>query len=93
MRTAKRHPLPQDVLLLIDVADSSPSYDRETKLTIYARTGIRAVWIFSLRDNIVETYRAPEGERYTQSKIYATGENASPEAFPDVVVPVSEVIA
>ncbi len=93
MRTAKRHPLPQDVLLLIEVADSSLPYDRETKLAIYARTGIQEFWIVNLQDNTVETFRDPQGERYTQTRVFPLGEFATPAAFPDVIVPVTDVIA
>ena len=93
MRTAKRHPLPGDVLLLIEVADSSLPYDRETKLAIYARTGIREFWIVNLRDNVLETFRAPQGEAYTQTRTFALGETAHSEAFDDVAVPVADIIA
>lgn len=93
MRAAKRHPLPGDVLLLIEVADSSLPYDRETKLAIYARTGIREFWIVNLRDNVLETFRAPQGEAYTQLRTFALGESAHPEAFEDVAVPVADIIA
>jgi Uma2 family endonuclease len=93
MRTAKRHPLPADVLLLIEVADSSLPYDRETKLAIYARTGIREFWIVNLRDNVLERFRAPQGEAYAQSRTFALGETAQPEAFDDVAVPVADIIA
>src|SRR5438552_1912922 len=92
MRTAKRHPLPADVLLLIEVADSSLPYDRETKLAIYARTGIREFWIVNLRDNVLETFRAPKGEAYTQARTFALGETAHPEAFADVAVPVADIV-
>jgi len=93
MRTAKRHPLPADVLLLIEVADTSLPYDRETKLAIYARTGIREFWIVNLRDNVLETFRAPQGEAYTHARTFALGETAHPEAFDDVTVPVADIIA
>jgi Uma2 family endonuclease len=81
------------VLLLIEVADSSLPYDRETKLAIYARTGIREFWIVNLRDNVLETFRAPQGEAYAQTRIFPVGETAHPEAFTDVAVAVADIIA
>lgn len=53
------HPHPDDVLLLIEVADTSLEYDREIKLPRYAVSGIPEVWIVNLVENIVEVYCNP----------------------------------
>ena len=52
-------PKPEDVLLVVEVADSSLAYDREVKLPLYCRAGIPEVWIVNLVDNWVEVYRDP----------------------------------
>ena len=53
------HPLPSDVLLVIEVADSSLKYDQEIKLPIYAQAAITNYWIFNLVDNYLECYSDP----------------------------------
>ena len=56
---AKRHPQPQDIFLLIEVADISLDYEREKKIPFYARFGIPEVWIVNLRERQVEVHRDP----------------------------------
>jgi Uma2 family endonuclease len=57
-------PVPADVLLLIEVADSSALYDRHIKLPLYARHGIAEMWLIDLEARMVRFYRRPEGEHY-----------------------------
>ena len=59
------HPEPEDVFLLIEVADSSLAIDRGAKLALYARAGIREYWLVDLTTDCVFVHRDPEGERYT----------------------------
>ncbi len=61
---AARHPRPAEVLLVVEVAETSESFDRSTKLSLYARAGIREYWVVDLRDEQVHVYRNPEGEQY-----------------------------
>ena len=69
-----RHPLPEDVLLLIEVSDTTRDYDHNVKLPLYARSGIVEVWLVDLRQHIIEVYRNPEGDRYTDAVIHGKGE-------------------
>jgi Uma2 family endonuclease len=85
-------PAPDDVLLLVEVADSSLDFDRRKKLPIYARAGISEVWIVDLQDSVIEVYREPHFTGYEQKKVCRAGEKASPAAFPDVQVDVSELL-
>lgn len=55
---------PQDVLLLIEVSDSTPRYDRNTKLPLYATAGIPEVWIVDVNKQQLEVYRQPDEDRY-----------------------------
>src|SRR2546429_3149605 len=59
-----RHPVAEDVFLLIEVADSTLAYDRGQKLPAYGRAGIPEVWILNLRARTVEVYREPHFEGY-----------------------------
>lgn len=57
--TSAQHPTPEDVLLLIEVADTSLEYDRRTKLPLYARHGIPEEWIVDLTSDVVSVHRDP----------------------------------
>lgn len=59
-----RLPQPDEVLLLIEVADSSLDYDRNTKLPLYARFHIPELWLVNLPERAVEVYREPQDNRY-----------------------------
>ncbi len=61
-------PRPGDVLLLIEVADSSLAYDRAVKAPLYADAGIVEYWIVDLVDRIVEVFREPANDRYAQTQ-------------------------
>ena len=62
---AARHPEPADVLLLIEVADTSPDYDRRVKMPLYARHGVAEAWIVDLENRQVRFFRRPAGDNYT----------------------------
>lgn len=57
-------PNPADVLLLIEVADSTQRYDRTVKAPLYARHGIPELWVIDLENALVHFYRRPEGDAY-----------------------------
>lgn len=59
---ASRRPVSEDVLLLIEVADSSLGYDREIKGPVYAETGVPEYWIVNLNQSTVEVYRDPQSD-------------------------------
>ena len=86
------HPGPADVLLLIEVSDTTVDYDRGAKLSAYAAAGIPEVWIASRRDRRIESYADPAGDAYATVRYYEPGESISPQAFPDVVLQVDQII-
>ena len=86
------HPLPDDVFLLVEVADASLDYDREQKLPVYGRAGIPEIWIINLRDRSLEVYREPHFTGYGSKTILRAGDQAKPQAFPDVAVDVTELL-
>ena len=86
------HAEPSDVLLLIEVADSSVGYDRHEKLPRYARAGIPEVWITVLPERIIEAHTEPSGGRYTRNRIYVPGDTISPGALPDIELAVSDIL-
>jgi Uma2 family endonuclease len=69
-----QHPSPEDVLLLIEVSDTTGDYDHNVKLPLYARSGISEVWLIDLRQRAIEVYRNPKDDQYTDTVIYSQGE-------------------
>jgi Uma2 family endonuclease len=69
----RSHPTPGDVLLLIEVAESSLRYDREVKLPLYARHGIPEVWLVDLQNRRLDRFKRPEGNGYRTTETADTG--------------------
>ena len=86
------HPGPADVLLLIEVSDSSVDFDRNEKLSAYAAAGIPEVWIASRQDRRIESYVDPTGDEYATVRYYGAGESISPQTFPDIALQVDQII-
>jgi Uma2 family endonuclease len=87
-----RHPTPEDVLLIIEVGDSTVLDDRRRKVPLYAKHGIREVWLVSLPAQSVTVYREPSPEGYTSSSELARGQSLCPLAFPDRELAVGELL-
>jgi Uma2 family endonuclease len=85
-------PDPEDVVLLIEISDTSLRFDQEVKLPVYARNGVREVWIVDLQDEVIRVHREPKGKAYTSIEIKQRNEQISPQAFPDFSVNVSDLI-
>lgn len=79
---ANHHPQPGDVLLLVEVADTSLELDRGEKLPIYAEAAIPECWIVNLIDQQIEVYRKPSGRSYHEESIYRGDAAIHPLALP-----------
>jgi Uma2 family endonuclease len=86
------HPVAADVLLLIEVADSTLAVDRRVRMPLYARAAIREAWILDLTADRVEVYRAPTAKGYRQVATFARGQRLTPEAFPDLTLTVEDLL-
>ncbi len=86
------HPTPADVLLLIEVADSTLIEDRRVKAPLYARHGIPELWIVNLSQSTVEVYTQPQNGRYQQHVVRRRGEQIAPDAFPDLLIAVDAIV-
>jgi Uma2 family endonuclease len=88
-------PTAADVLLVIEVSDSSLRYDRGTKLALYAQEGLPEFWIVDVTAESIEVCRRPaltgDGVTYTERTRYARGEHATVAALPNVAVSVDDV--
>ena len=90
---ASQLPSPPDILLVVEIAESSLDYDRETKARIYAESGIREYWLADLTAQQVSCYSAPQGASYVTVRHHQRGDGIAPLALPDCVVPVDALLA
>ena len=89
---AERHPMPEDVLLLIEVSDTSLSYDRNTKLPLYAESGVPEVWILDLKRGEIHAYSHPLEKRYRDVRIAGRGARIGPLAFSDIELAADDIL-
>ena len=68
-------PQPEDIYLVIEVADSSLSKDRDIKLPLYAEAGIPELWLVDLASSCVEIYTEPKGKVYSLRRIAQRGDH------------------
>ena len=87
----KGHPGPGDVLLLVEVADSSLRFDRRVKLPLYARFGIPEVWIADLQRRVLEKHRTPVEGTYADTAEHKLGERVSLALLPEAVVTLAGI--
>lgn len=82
---------PADVLLVVEIADSSLSYDRNIKIPLYAVAGIPEVWIQDIKNDLLLVYRDPRDKNYATSLELQRNESVSPNAFPEIRFPIDDL--
>jgi Uma2 family endonuclease len=82
------HPRPEDVLLIVEVADTTVESDRKVKLPLYARAGVRETWLANIPEERIEVYTDPREGEYRSVKVYARGEVARSEEMEGLEVNV-----
>jgi len=90
------NPCPSDILLLIEISNSTLKYDQEVKLPLYAEAGISDYWVFNLIDNCLECYSQPYQDSqgkfgYRCKLIFLPNEFVNLPSFPDLVLDLSKV--
>jgi Uma2 family endonuclease len=85
------HPSPEDIILVIEVADSTIKFDRETKAPLYAAAGISEYWIVNLIDDRLEIYRQPEGNIYTSIEIIMPPRSINLPHFSDITLNIGDL--
>ena len=89
---AQRHPGPEDILLIIEVSDTSLGYDRDTKLPLYARFLIPEVWILDVQGRHLDVHREPEAQRYTHQFRPKDLSRVTVAALPDLEFDLRDLI-
>ncbi len=85
-------PGPEDVLLAIEVSDTTLAYDRNVKLPPYARAGIREAWIVDLPNQTVERYNDPSEEGYRRMERAGRGRSLTSEILPNLTLQTDAVL-
>jgi len=89
---ATHHPEPHDVLLLVEVSDTTLTYDTKVKLPLYARHGVPEVWIADISSVLVRVYSGPTPTGYRVAEVKRKGERLNPTAFPDHSFLVDDIL-
>ncbi len=89
---ADHHPIPPEIYLIIEVADSSLKLDCETKGKAYSKAGISDYWVLDVVSRQVHIFREPSEDGYQSEKILAEDETISPLEFPDLRIQVLEML-
>ena len=87
---SSRHP--EEALLLVEISQSSLSYDRGRKLTAYARNGMPEYWIVDLTANTLEVYRKPAGDQYRSKRVLHASESVTPLHAPDAIISIADLL-
>jgi Uma2 family endonuclease len=85
------HPVPADVLIAIEVANTSVAYDRKEKLPRYAAASIPEVWLVNIARQTVEQYAKPVDGQYTERLVVNRGQTLVPKAIDNVELTVDQI--
>jgi Uma2 family endonuclease len=88
---SRTHPAAADVLLIVEVSDSTLAFDTGTKVPLYARKGVPEVWVIDLRERVVRVYRDPGASGYKTDFRAAGDEQLAALAMPELVITPAEL--
>jgi Uma2 family endonuclease len=88
----KGHPTPADILLVVEVADSTLEEDRKVKMPLHARAGIPEAWLVDLKTETVVRYAAPREGRYRLVRRLRRGQELVAAAIPGLRIPVAAIV-
>ena len=86
-----RNPMPGDIVLLIEVSDTTLDHDLGAKAKLYARAGIAEYWVVDLKARRIHQHREPQPEGYASLRVVGSGEVLSPLARPESTLTVDLV--
>ena len=89
---SSRHPNASDVLLLVEVADSSLTFDQNQKLRLYALHGIPEYWLLNLNDLSLEVYRKPNGEVYAEKTTLHASDTITLSQLPEISIRIADIL-
>lgn len=86
------HPKAEDVLLLVEVSDSTIEFDLGQKARVYAEAGIVEYWVLDLAGERLRVFRQPDGGEFTEALIARRGQTVTPRAIPELSFSVDELL-
>ncbi|RMH84643.1 MAG: Uma2 family endonuclease [Calditrichaeota bacterium] len=86
------HPGPAEVMLIIEVADTTADYDRQVKMPLYARAGIELAWLVDLPRQVIEVYSDPQPDGYARRQTFHRGDHLSLPFLPGVSFAVEDIL-
>ena len=89
---ASRHATPADILLIIEMADSSLEYDQSVKATLYAETGVAEYWIADIRNDRLLAYSNIRESRYATCRELHRGDTISPRLLSEIEIGVTDLL-
>lgn len=87
----ERHPTPEDILLIVEISDSTLGRDRITKSLAYAKAGINQYLVLNLQNETLEEYREPSEDGYQFKRTLRKGDSLNLEAFPEVEIKIEDL--
>jgi Uma2 family endonuclease len=88
----RRHPRPGEVLLLVEVSDSTVEYDRNKKMPLYAEAEIPEVWLVNVQNETVEIHTRPRGGVFSLIRVLRSGDTIQSEIVPNLEVEVDKIL-
>ena len=88
----RSHPIPADILLVIEVADTSLEYDRNVKLPLYARAGIPEAWLIILTKDSIELHSEPKNGKYQKIQRLKRGKKLTSATIPSLLLNVDDIL-
>lgn len=87
-----RYATPDDILLVVEVADSSLAFDRLRKARLYAVAAVTECWLINLRDDVLEVYRQPTAQGYASVTTLRRGSRVALAALPQLDLAVEDLV-
>lgn len=87
----ERHPQPSDILLLIEVSDTTIDFDQQVKIPLYCQSEIQEVWLIDLNQNIVRVYRIPTANGYQSIQFFTVEQTLTIGVFPEFNFNVNQI--
>ena len=87
-----KHPMPADIFLILEISDSTLSYDRTAKSAAYARAGIVQYLLLNVQERTLEDYREPSADGYQSKQTLRDEQTFNLVAFPDVILQAKDFL-
>lgn len=89
---SNRHPKAEDVLLLVEVSDSTLRFDRNQKMRLYATYNIPEYWIVNLIDDCLEVFRQPQDGEYLNQTVLSKADSLNLHVLPSIQIAVADIL-